>query len=206
MRRGYEYQSPFDQNSNTFVRAAAENARIPVPDGIGRDIDGHVGEYWPPGARHLANPINPDEPATNLSSALLNSVPMDSAASGASVAAHSSFRVRLHRRSRSTNPDRSPRRGKTWRHPMPPGIFASCVVSTANQTCSTAVHQPCRWLRKTASVAKAVRLRSTIASEAGPRFPPSVLKLVRNPTMRSIHETSASYAAWRRSESNARKI
>jgi hypothetical protein len=99
-RRGYEYQSPFDQNSNTFVRDAAENARLPVPNGIGRDIDGQIGRYWTPGARHLSNPINPDVPATNSyysapglmpgpvlstdrwSSALLNPAPTDSAASG----------------------------------------------------------------------------------------------------------------------------
>jgi len=89
-RRGYEYQSPFDQNSNTFVRDAAEDAHLPVPNGIGRDIDGQIGRYWTPGARHLSNPINPDGPATNSipgtdrwPSALLNSAPMDSAASGA---------------------------------------------------------------------------------------------------------------------------
>ena len=89
-RRGYEYQSPVDQNSNTFVRDAAETARLPVPNGIGRDIDGSIGRYWTPGARHLSNPINPDGPATNSipstdrwPSALLNPAPMDSAASGA---------------------------------------------------------------------------------------------------------------------------
>jgi hypothetical protein len=89
-RRGYEYQSPIDQNSNTFIFDAAENARLPVPNGTGRDIDGKIGRYWTPGARHLSNPINPDGPATNSipstdrwPSALLNPAPANSAASGA---------------------------------------------------------------------------------------------------------------------------
>ena len=58
MSKGYEYQGPFDQNSNTFVRDAVRNAGIPVPDGIATDINGDIAAYWSPGANNLSKPIN----------------------------------------------------------------------------------------------------------------------------------------------------
>ena len=119
-----------------------------------------------------------------------------------SVAADNSFRVRLHRRDRSTNPDRSSRHRKARRRPMQPRIFASCVVSTANQTCSTAAHRPCHSLRKTASAAKAVRLRSRIALEAGLQLLPALplvhtssRQLQRNPTNPCRQRTLATFAS-----------
>ena len=119
-----------------------------------------------------------------------------------SAPADSSFRVRLHRRGHSTNPDRSSRRRRAWRHQMPPRTFASCVVSMANQTCSTAANRPCRSQRKTASVAKAVWLRSTIASVVGlpllpalPLVQTSSRQLQRNPTIPRSQRTLATFAS-----------
>ena len=61
--RGYEYQGPFDQNSNTFVSEALRNARLPAPTGNVTDQYGNTTHYWAPGADHLANPINQDQPS-----------------------------------------------------------------------------------------------------------------------------------------------
>jgi hypothetical protein len=72
MKAGYEYQGPFDQNSNTFVRDATEYAHIPAPDGIGTDIEGNIGAYWTPGARHLSNPIQLNQAAMAVPSVVSN--------------------------------------------------------------------------------------------------------------------------------------
>jgi hypothetical protein len=58
MTRGYEYQGPFDQNSNTFVSDALRNARLPQPTGNVTDPYGNTTPYWAPGADRLTNPIN----------------------------------------------------------------------------------------------------------------------------------------------------
>jgi hypothetical protein len=60
--RGYEYQGPFDQNSNTFVSEASRNARLPAPTGNVTDQYGNTTHYWAPGADQLTNPINQDQP------------------------------------------------------------------------------------------------------------------------------------------------
>jgi hypothetical protein len=66
MADGYEYQGPFRQNSNTFVRDALEHAQLPRPTGDVTDEFGATTHYRTPGEDHLANPINqnqsPNEP------------------------------------------------------------------------------------------------------------------------------------------------
>ena len=72
MKAGHEYQGPFDQNSNTFVRDATEYAHIPAQNGIGTDIEGNIGAYWTPGARHLSNPIQLNQGAAAVPSVVSN--------------------------------------------------------------------------------------------------------------------------------------
>jgi hypothetical protein len=61
MAAGYEYQGPFRQNSNTFVREALENAQLPRPTGNVTDEFGTTTHYWTPGPDHLTNPINQNQ-------------------------------------------------------------------------------------------------------------------------------------------------
>ncbi len=58
--KGYEYQGPLDQNSNTFVREAVRNAHLPQPTGDVADQYGNTTHYWTPGADRLTNPIKQD--------------------------------------------------------------------------------------------------------------------------------------------------